>query len=98
RLVAFEKGAEANEGLAEYAGEKGVVAAMQAVRDKKMTLALETLDPRERVGRKYGKLRTVTELGKNPRLRFYYTGSAQAFLLDRLPPGWAESGATQGES
>jgi hypothetical protein len=90
RLVAFEKGAEANEGLAEYAGEQGVVAAMQAVRDKKLTLALETLDPRARVGRKYGKLRTVTELGKNPRLRFYYTGSAQAFLLDRLLPGWKE--------
>jgi hypothetical protein len=90
RLVAFEKGAESNEGLAEYAGEKGVLAAMQAVRDKKLGLTLETLDPRERVARKYGKLRTVTELGKNPRLRFYYTGSAQAFLLDRLLPAWKD--------
>jgi len=30
RLVAFEKGAESNEGLAEYVGEKGVLAALQA--------------------------------------------------------------------
>jgi hypothetical protein len=90
RLVAFEKGAESNEGLAEYAGERAVLAALHAAGEKKLALTLETLDLHERVARKYGKLQTVTELGKNPRLRFYYTGSAQAFLLDRLLPGWKD--------
>jgi hypothetical protein len=87
-LVEFEKGAESNEGLAEYAGTRAVLAGLAAVRAKRVNLAFATTTEEEFLRKKYAKLSTITRVGKNDRLKFYYTGSAQGLLLDRLAPGW----------
>jgi len=93
RLAAFEKGAELNEGLAEYAGARAVVRGMKALKQQGEKGPFATLDDAGYLREKYAKLRTLLDLGRNDRLKFYYTGSAQAFLLDRLRPGW--KGAVQ---
>jgi hypothetical protein len=89
-LVAFEKGAESNEGMAEYAGVKAVVAGMEAAREKRVAVAFSFTDGPRYLREKYQKLNSITRLGNNDRLKFYYTGSAQGLLLDRLSPGWKE--------
>jgi hypothetical protein len=88
RLAAFEKAAELNEGLAEYAGARAVVLGMKALKRQGEKGPFATLDDAGFLREKYAKLRTLLDLGRNDRLKFYYTGSAQAFLLDRLRPGW----------
>jgi hypothetical protein len=88
RFVAFEKGAELNEGLAEYAGVQGVLLGLEAVKQQRLRLPVAGTDPTAYLAAKYEKLKTITQIGKNWRLKFYYTGSAQALLLDRLAPGW----------
>jgi len=88
RLADFEKGAESNEGLAEYAGTRAVVAGMDAVRQGRAKATFSYLDGPRYLREKYATLRSITRIGKNDRLKFYYTGSAQALLLDRLLPGW----------
>jgi hypothetical protein len=89
-LVAFEKGAESNEGMAEYAGVKAVLAGMKAVSEKRVAAVFSYTDGPRYLREKYQKLKTITRIGNNDRLKFYYTGSAQALLLDRLSPGWKE--------
>jgi hypothetical protein len=88
RLVEFEKGAESNEGLAEYAGTRAVVAGLAAVQQRRVEAPFAVQDGATFLKEKYAKLESVTRLGRNDRLRFYYTGSAQGFLLDRLLPAW----------
>jgi hypothetical protein len=88
RLVEFETGAESNEGLAEYAGTRAVTAGMAAAGKKRVEVPFINLDAATYLREKYANLKSVTRLGRNDRLRFYYTGSAQGFLLDRLLPGW----------
>jgi hypothetical protein len=89
-LVAFEKGAESNEGMAEYAGTKAVLAGMQAVKEKRVAAVFSFTDGPRHLREKYKKLQSITRIGNNDRLKFYYTGSAQGLLLDRLSPGWKE--------
>jgi len=88
RLVEFETGAESNEGLAEYAGTQAVTAGMTAAGKKRAAVPFAAPDGAAFLREKYAKLKSVTRLGRNDRLKFYYTGSAQAFVLDRLLPGW----------
>ena len=88
RFVDFDKGAESNEGLAEYAGTKAVMIGLRAAQQKQLNIPFRFANERSFMEDKYAKLNAITETGKNPRLRFYYTGSAQAFLLDRLLPDW----------
>lgn len=88
RFAEFEKGAESNEGLAEYAGTKAVVVGMEAARRKKISVPFANSDAKVFLIRKFEKLNSIMNVGRNARLKFYYTGSAQAFLLDRLMPDW----------
>jgi hypothetical protein len=88
RLAEFEKAAELNEGTAEYAGARAVVLGMKAMKRQGEKGPFATLDDAGYLRTKYAGLRKLLELGRNDRLKFYYTGSAQAFLLDRLRPGW----------
>jgi hypothetical protein len=89
-LVDFEKGAESNEGMAEYAGTKAVVDGMAAAKEKRVEAMFSHTDGPRYLQEKYDKLNSVTRIGNNDRLKFYYTGSAQGLLLDRLSPGWKE--------
>lgn len=88
RFAEFEKGAELNEGMAEYAGTKAVVAGIEAVKEKKISIPFENPDTGEFLSQKYKTLGWITKIGNNIRRKFYYTGSAQGFLLDRLMPDW----------
>lgn len=88
RFVDFEKGAESNEGLAEYAGVKAVVAAMEATKRNRIFIPFQNLDGRTYLIQKFDKLKNINAAGRNARLRFYYTGSAQGLLLDRLVSDW----------
>src|SRR5262249_39175485 len=88
RFTTFDKGAESNEGLAEYAGTGAFLSIPRAVHEKKRAVPLAPLDARRYLLGKYTKLKSISQAGKNARLRFYYTGSAQALLLDRLLPDW----------
>jgi hypothetical protein len=88
RFAEFENGAESNEGLAEYAGVRGVVIGLRAAAEKRLRLPFRYRDEAEYLESKYRKLNSITEAGRNSRLRFYYTGSAQALLLDRLMKDW----------
>jgi hypothetical protein len=87
-FVEFEKGAELNEGLAEYAGTKAVLVGIQAARRKQISIPFGFTDESAFLSRKFEMLDRITSVGKNVRRKFYYTGSAQAFLLDRLLPNW----------
>jgi hypothetical protein len=89
-LVEFEKGAESNEGMAEYAGVKAVVDGMAAAKEKRVAADFSFTDGPRYLREKYDRLKLITHIGNNDRLKFYYTGSAQGFLLDRLAPGWKE--------
>jgi hypothetical protein len=89
-LVEFEKGAESNEGMAEYAGVRAVVDGMAAVSEKRVEATFSYTDGPRYLREKYDKLNSITRVGNNDRLKFYYTGSAQGLLLDRLSPGWKE--------
>ena len=88
RFVEFEKGIESNEGLAEYAGVKAVIAGIEAVNGKRATIPFRSLDKGGYFVDRFERLRRITSVGRNSRLRFYDTGAAQAFLLDRLMPDW----------
>jgi hypothetical protein len=88
RFAEFEKGAESNEGLAEYAGTKAVIIGIEGARRKQFSIPFSFTDSRAYLLEKYEKLDSITNIGRNIRLKFYYTGSAQAFLLDRLLPDW----------
>jgi hypothetical protein len=87
-LVEFEKGAESNEGMAEYAGVRAVVDGMAAVKEQRVAVTFSYLDGKRYLRDKYDKLKSITRIGNNDRLKFYYTGSAQGLLLDQLSPGW----------
>ena len=88
RFVEFEKGAESNEGLAEYAGTKAVLLGITAARQQRLSIPFQHEDERSYLEKKYAQLASITDAGKNSRLRFYFTGSAQGLLLDRLMPDW----------
>lgn len=88
RFVEFEKGAELNEGLAEYAGTKAVILGMDSSKAKMINVPFSNMDSRDFLMKKYKKLDSINRIGKNVRLKFYYTGSAQGLLLDRLMPNW----------
>ncbi|HET6202353.1 MAG TPA: hypothetical protein VFI25_06060 [Planctomycetota bacterium] len=88
RFVEFEKGLESNEGLAEYAGFRGVSLAIGVAASGAVALPLEHRTEEAFLGDTFKPLASIGESGKNPRRRFYFTGSAQAFLLDRLLPEW----------
>jgi hypothetical protein len=96
RFVEFEKGAELNEGLAEYAGTQAVVLGMKAVKAKKIAVPFADSDSRAFLNKKYEKLNSLMNIGRNIRLKFYYTGSVQGFLLDRLSFGWKAQVQMQG--
>ncbi|HJQ68846.1 MAG TPA: hypothetical protein VKA70_07730 [Blastocatellia bacterium] len=88
RFVEFEKGLESNEGLAEYAGVKAVSAAIEAASQKRAAMPFKKIDKSGYLADRFERLRRITRVGRNSRLRFYDTGAAQALLLDRLMPGW----------
>ncbi len=88
RFVEFEKGLESNEGLAEYAGVKAVLAGIEAVNRKRAAIPFQNLDKNSYFANRFERLRRITRVGRNSRLRFYDTGAAQAFLLDRLMTDW----------
>lgn len=88
RFVEFEKGLESNEGLAEYAGVKAVLVAIEAAGQKRAAIAFKNIDKGSYIADRFERLRRITRVGRNSRLRFYDTGAAQALLLDRLTPGW----------
>lgn len=88
RFVEFEKGLESNEGLAEYAGVKAVLAGIEAASRKQTAIPFQSLDKNSYFANRFERLRRITRVGRNSRLRFYDTGAAQAFLLDRLMMGW----------
>ena len=88
RFVEFEKGLESNEGLAEYAGVKAVFRAVEAASQKRAAIPFKNIDKGSYIADRFERLRRITRVGRNSRLRFYDTGAAQALLLDRLMPGW----------
>ena len=88
RFVEFEKGLESNEGLAEYAGVKAVFVAIEAASQKRAAIPFKNTDKSSYIADRFERLRRITRVGRNSRLRFYDTGAAQALLLDRLMPGW----------
>ena len=88
RFVEFEKGAESNEGLAEYAGTRAVVAGIDAVKRKRLAAAFKNSDSRAYLLEKFATLKSITQAGRNARIRYYYSGAAQGFLLDRLLDDW----------
>lgn len=98
RFAEFEKGAELNEGLAEYAGTKAVLAGMRAAEKKQISVSFNESDDKSFLRKKYETLASITKIGRNIRLKFYYTGSAQAFLLDRLMPDWKTKVQMEGKS
>jgi len=93
-LVAFEREFEWEEGLAKYveleswrqafeSGSYQPVAGMEADPDFKGYRTFE-----QRWSQELGQMgRQASQEGDT---RFYYTGMAQAMLLDRLLPGWKE--------
>ncbi len=83
RFVEFEKGLESNEGLAEYAGIKAVLAAIEAASRKRAAIPFRSFDKNGYIASRFERLRRITRVGRNSRLRFYDTGAAQALLLDR---------------
>jgi hypothetical protein len=98
KFVEFEKGAEHNEGLAEYAGVKGVLMGIKLANAKKLNLSFENSDKINYLIQKYNTLKFINQLGSNVRRKFYYTGSAQGFLLDRLMPNWKTEVQMNGKS
>ncbi|MCB1023027.1 MAG: hypothetical protein KDB79_01470 [Acidobacteria bacterium] len=88
RFVEFEKNAELNEGLAEYAGTKAAILELQNARDGKTEIPFQNTSPAQFIRSKYEKLDSITTIGQNIRLKFYYTGSAMGFVLDRLVKDW----------
>ena len=85
RFVEFEKGAELNEGLAEYAGTQAVV---RGILSKHTSIPFTEADADAFLSKKYSMLDTIGQIGNNIRRKFYYTGSAEGFLLDRMMPEW----------
>lgn len=98
RFVEFEKGAELNEGLAEYAGVRAVIAGMDAARQKMISVPFAETTAEAYLSKKYEMLDSITKVGQNIRRKFYYTGSAQGFLLDRITPGWKDKVQMEGAS
>ncbi|MBS1797994.1 MAG: hypothetical protein JSS81_29510 [Acidobacteria bacterium] len=93
RFVEFEKGAEANEGMAEYAGAKTVY---EALRRPEKSLDFLRGDADAFLSEKFRPLEEIGKVGKNVRRKFYLTGSAEGFLLDRLLPDWKKRVQTEG--
>jgi hypothetical protein len=98
RFVEFEKGAELNEGLAEYAGTKAVVLAIKAAEKKRISIPFVDPTVETFLNKKYEMLDAITKVGQNIRRKFYYTGSVQGFLLDRLMPDWKAKVQIEGAS
>ncbi|MGH7150780.1 MAG: hypothetical protein ACREIU_08785, partial [Planctomycetota bacterium] len=88
RFVEFEKGLESNEGLAEYAGFRAVALAADLVGEGRLSLPLVRRTGEAYLAETLRPLGAIGETGKNPRRRFYFTGAALGFLLDRLAPDW----------
>jgi hypothetical protein len=92
-LIAYEQQREWLEGLARYAE----LEIWRLAGDSSYTPVAETSeDPEFNAYRDYSR-RWTNELNQISRMstdegdgRFYYSGMAQAFLLDRLMPGWKE--------
>ena len=87
RFAEFERGAELNEGIAEYAGTKAVLEAFGTAAAKKTGMMFEAESAEKFLAGKYSVLKSINRIGSNVRRKFYFTGSAQALLLDRLLPG-----------
>jgi hypothetical protein len=98
RFVEFEKGAELNEGLAEYAGTRAVALGMEATRQKLISVPFTAPNIETYLSGKFKNLEAITTVGQNIRRKFYYTGSAQGFLLDRLMPDWKIKVQMEGKS
>ena len=98
RFIEFEKRAELNEGLAEYAGTKAVALGMEAARQKLISVPFTETDVETYLSKKFQPLDAITKVGQNIRRKFYYTGSAQAFLLDHLMPDWKVKVQMEGKS
>ncbi len=98
RFVEFEKGLESNEGLAEYAGFRAVALAADLVSEGRLSLPLERRAGEAFLAEALRPLGAIGETGKNPRRRFYFTGAAQGFLLDRLAPDWKRKVQHEGAS
>lgn len=92
-LVEFEKGAEANEGIATYVGVQAVKIGIKA--QERINLPLYESHPEKWIDSKLSSLEKMCELAGDIRRRFYYTGAAQAFILDRLSPGWKKRVQTE---
>jgi len=93
-LIDYERQLEWEEGLAKYvelaiwrqasaAQEYRPIAAMSADRQFKRYATF-----RQRWQQEVGQMRT--QASREGETRFYYTGMAQAMLLDRLLPGWKD--------
>ncbi|HUF03139.1 MAG TPA: hypothetical protein VMM38_03100 [Aridibacter sp.] len=99
KFVEFERGAELNEGLAEYAGVRAVLEALRTGAAKRASLAISAADGDSYLSEKFETLETINRVGSNVRRKFYLTGSAQAVLLDRLMPGeWKRRVQMEGAS
>jgi hypothetical protein len=86
-LVDFEMAAELNEGLAQYAGMRGLLLLADVCKDRQAS------DLRLEAQRMQGDLDHLIKSGdRSFRLRFYHTGPALGLLLDRLGTGdWKSS-------
>ena len=84
----FEKGAELNEGLAQYAGVKAVMLGIEAQRQGRLDLSVEEKTAESWRSKRLEFLPKMKELQAQTRRRFYTSGAAQAFLLDELAPDW----------
>lgn len=97
-VVIFEKDAELNEGLAEYAGTKAVLVGIEAVKQKRISIPFQFRNGNDYIHKKFERLDLITRAKGNIRTKFYDTGAAQGLLLDRLMLNWKtrvqEQGAT----
>ncbi len=98
RFTDFEKGAELNEGLAEYAGTKAVALGISSNAKHAMGIPFVFRTVESFLADKYRDLDAIASVGQNIRRKFYLTGSAQGFLLDRLSPKWKQKVQMEGAS
>lgn len=87
-LVSFEKDAELNEGLAEYAGTKAVLVGIKAANRQQISVPFQFRNVNDFIEKKFERFNSTVPAKNNIRTKFYNTGAAQGLLLDRLMPDW----------
>lgn len=87
-LMSFEKDAELNEGLAEYAGTKAVLVGIKAANQQHISVPFQFRNVNDFIEKKFERFNSTAPAKNNFRTKFYDTGAAQGLLLDRLMPDW----------